>query len=70
MIVGEVSVDGRAKLRLRLRSEAGAEATVTAMIDTGFDQFVALTPATAELLGLESVGASSVYFADGPAINA
>ena len=63
MIVGEVTPNREAILRLTLRGLGGQEAVVEAVVDTGFTEYLTLpeeTIATLDLLSLDAVDGGQV----------
>ena len=52
MIVGSVTSDREAIIRLRVRGPSGVEEEIEAVIDTGFDGCLSVSPALIASLGL------------------
>jgi clan AA aspartic protease len=65
MIVGIVSADREAIIRLAVRGPAGHQEEVEAVIDTGFDGCFSLPPALIALLGLAWQRRGRALLADG-----
>ncbi len=65
MIVGVVSADREAILRLTVRGPAGDEEEVEAVIDTGFDGWLSLPPDLIARLGLAWQRRGRALLADG-----
>ena len=64
MIVGMVSPYREAVISLKLRGTSGQEEEVEAVIDTGFTEFLTLSPALIHSLGLARAGIVRVTLAD------
>lgn len=65
MIVGIVSADREAIIRLTVRGPAGDEEEVEAVIDTGFDGWLSLSPDLIARLGLAWQRRGRALLADG-----
>ncbi len=65
MITGVVNADYEAVVRLRLQGSRGQEREVDAIIDTGFNGFLTLSPALVTALGLTRLSRGRVILADG-----
>ena len=52
MIIGEVTPEREAVIRLSVRGPGGQEAAVTAILDTGFTEYLTLSPTTVTALHL------------------
>ncbi len=55
MHIGEVTREGDVTIRLTVRGAGGSEQDISAILDTGFNGFLALPPRLVEALGLESL---------------
>ena len=56
MTIGHVGADGDALVPLPVRGPGGAEQEVEAVLDTGFNGYLALPPPVIEALRLERLG--------------
>lgn len=65
MITGVVNADYEAVIRLRLQGPMGQEREVDAIIDTGFNGFLTLSPALVTALGLTRLSRGRVILANG-----
>lgn len=65
MITGEVTPDKEAIIKLNVRGPSGKEQEVTAVLDTGYTEFLTLPPAIIAALGLPYQYAVPMYLADG-----
>jgi clan AA aspartic protease len=65
MIPGVVNGDLEAIIRLVVRDSGGQEQEIAAMIDTGFNGFLTLSPALIRQLGLPHIGQSRALLANG-----
>ena len=65
MIAGRVTPLGQAVVRLRLEAPGGPPHTADAVVDTGFNGFLALPAQRIRALGLPSIGAKTAILADG-----
>lgn len=67
MIVGQVTRDLEAVARIFVRAPGGGQLLVEAVVDTGFNGFLTLAPATIAQLGLAFSGSTRVVLGDGAA---
>ena len=65
MISGVVNGNLEATIRLRLRGLGGQEQEIDAVIDTGFNGFLTLSPALIRQLSLTHLGQSRALLANG-----
>ena len=65
MIEGEVNVHHEAVVRLPLLDSSGQTRDIEAVIDTGFNGFLTLSPALVAELGLTRLGQKSLVLANG-----
>jgi len=65
MIIGAVTSELEAVLTVRLQSAGGRSETVSAVIDTGFDGFIALPPDLIAQMQLPFAGSVCLALADG-----
>jgi clan AA aspartic protease len=65
MISGVVNGNLEATIRLLIRGPGGPEQEIEAVIDTGFNGFLTLSPALVRRLGLPHLGQSRVLLANG-----
>jgi clan AA aspartic protease len=65
MISGVVNAHDEATIHLRLHGPVGQEQVVEAVIDTGFNGFLTLSPALVERLGLLRIGRGRAILANG-----
>ena len=65
MISGVVNSDLEATVRLRLRGPGGQEQEIDAVIDTGFNGFLTVSPALVRQLSLTHLGQSRALLANG-----
>ena len=65
MIPGVVNGNLEATIRLVVRSSGGQEQEIAAVIDTGFNGFLTLSPALVRQLGLPHIGQSRALLANG-----
>ncbi len=65
MISGVVNTHDEATIHLRLHGPAGQEQIVEAIIDTGFNGFLTLSPALVHRLGLLRLGRGRAILANG-----
>ncbi len=65
MISGVVNSDLEATVRLRIRGPGGQEQEIDAVIDTGFNGFLTLSPALVRQLSLTHLGQSRALLANG-----
>ena len=65
MIPGVVNGNLEATIRLVVRGSGGQEQEIAAVIDTGFNGFLTLSPALVRQLGLPHIGQSRVLLANG-----
>ena len=65
MISGVVNGNLEATIRLLLRGPGGQEQEIDAVIDTGFNGFLTLSPALVRQLSLPHLGQSRALLADG-----
>ena len=65
MITGVVNADYEAVIRLQLQGPRGQEREVDAIIDTGFNGFLALSPVLVTALGLTRLSRGRVILANG-----
>jgi hypothetical protein len=65
MIPGVVNGNLEATVRLVVRGSGGQEQEIEAVIDTGFNGFLTLSPALGRQLGLPHIGQSRVLLANG-----
>ena len=65
MIPGVVNDNLEATVRLRVRGPGGLEQDIEAVIDTGFNGFLTVSPALVGRLGLLRIGRSRVRLANG-----
>jgi clan AA aspartic protease len=65
MIPGVVNDTLEATVRLRVRGPGGLEQDIEAVIDTGFNGFLTVSPALVLRLGLLRIGRSRVRLANG-----
>ena len=65
MIPGVVNDNLEATVRLRVRGPGGLEQDIEAVIDTGFNGFLTVSPALLRRLGLLRIGRSRVRLANG-----
>jgi clan AA aspartic protease len=65
MIPGVVNGNLEATVRLVVRGSGGQEQEIEAVIDTGFNGFLTLSPALVGQLGLPHIGQSRVLLANG-----
>ena len=65
MIPGVVNGNLEATIRLVIRGSGGQEQEIAAVIDTGFNGFLTLSPALVRQLGLPHIGQSRVLLANG-----
>ena len=65
MIPGVVNGNLEATVRLIVRGSGGQEQGIDAVIDTGFNGFLTLSPALVRQLGLPHLGQSRVLLANG-----
>jgi clan AA aspartic protease len=68
MIVGQVTADREAVIRVALRKKRGGRRTVTVVIDTGFDGWLTLPEEVVEELSLAWSHRSRAQLADGSEI--
>jgi len=65
MISGVVNGDLEATVRLLIRGPGGQEQEIDAVIDTGFNGFLTLSPALVRQLSLTHLGQSRALLANG-----
>lgn len=65
MKIGSVGLDGDAIVPLAVRGPTGMERSVEAVLDTGFNGFLAAPPALIEALRLERLGQETLLLASG-----
>jgi clan AA aspartic protease len=65
MISGVVNSNLEAMVRLRLRGPGGQEQEIDAVIDTGFNGFLTVSPVLVRQLGLTHLGQSRALLANG-----
>ena len=65
MISGVVNSNLEATVRLRLRGPGGQEQEIDAVIDTGFNGFLTVSPVLVRQLGLTHLGQSWALLANG-----
>ena len=65
MTIGHVGADGDALVPLPVRGPGGAEQEVEAVLDTGFNGYLALPPPVIEALRLERLGQETLVLASG-----
>jgi clan AA aspartic protease len=65
MIPGAVNGNLEATIRLQVRGPGGQEQEVEAVIDTGFNGFLTLSPGLVRRLGLPHIGQSRALLANG-----
>ena len=65
MISGAVNDNLEATIHLVVRGSGGREQEIEAVIDTGFNGFLTLSPALVRQLGLPHIGQSRVLLANG-----
>jgi clan AA aspartic protease len=65
MIPGAVNDNLEATVRLLVRGQGGQEQEIEAVIDTGFNGFLTLSPALVGQLGLPHIGQSRALLANG-----
>jgi clan AA aspartic protease len=65
MIPGVVNGNLEATIRLMVRGSGGQELEIEAVIDTGFNGFLTLSPTLVEQLGLLHIGQSRALLANG-----
>ena len=65
MISGVVNSNLEATVRLRLRGPGGQEQEIDAVIDTGFNGFLTVSPVLVRQLSLPHLGQSRALLADG-----
>jgi clan AA aspartic protease len=63
MITGEVTADSEAVVTVRIYNANGQEAQITAVIDTGFTDYLTLPPEVVDALGLPFVNTIRLYLA-------
>lgn len=65
MMRGTVTPDREAVLQIRLRGPSRNEHTLTAVLDTGFNDFLTIPTVLADQLGLPLEGSTEAELADG-----
>ena len=65
MIIGHVGVDGEAIIPLSVKGTANKKRDVDAVLDTGFNGFLALPPRLIEDLQLKHLGQETLVLASG-----
>jgi clan AA aspartic protease len=65
MITGAVSANREATIRLLVRGPSGQEQEIEAVIDTGFNGFLTLSPAQITALALARLGRGRAILANG-----
>jgi clan AA aspartic protease len=68
MMTGEVTPDKEAIVRLIVRGPGGQEERVSAVLDTGYTEYLTLPPVTIAALGLLYQYSVPMYLADGSPI--
>ena len=64
MITGSVNSTREAVVSLNIKSRAGGQRVIDAIVDTGFTDYLTLPPADVEALGLPHKGGTHITLAD------
>ncbi len=65
MVTGHVNTDLEPSVSLTVRGPGGIDVLIEARVDTGFDGYLTLEPATVAILNLPIVGSTQVTLGDG-----
>ena len=68
MKIGEVTPDKEARVKLRVRGPGGLEQEVSAVLDTGYTEYLTLPPVIISALGLSYQYSVPMFLADGQSI--